>query len=117
MQILLFLAEESEAMIAKQIRWVERACWSKAALPSIADALFCPAADVDWPDAVADEIPLVIKAFGDFPWHVDDLVEEAPELCSAIAERNLYNGFIVSLSKRKFLKTARSLPTPDPQAY
>jgi len=109
MQILLALDEDSEALLAKQIRRVERACWSKAALLAMADVLAAQAGDADWPSVVATEIGIAVKAFADFPWHVDDLVAGAPELYAAIVEHDPDGGFAGALSKRQFAKICKTV--------
>ena len=109
MQILFSLADDSEALLAKQIRRVERPCWSKGALLAIADTLSSNAGDEDWPALVSAEIRLVIAAFQDFPWHVDDLIAQAPDLYAAVIERNPDSGFETALSKREFVKICKTI--------
>jgi len=109
MQILLALDEDSEALLAKQIRRVERACWSKGALLAMAESLAAGIDDGDWPAAVEAEVGMVIKAFENFPWHVDDLVDQASDLYAAINERNPESGLADALSKRQFAKICKTV--------
>ena len=55
-------------------------------------------------------------AYAHLPWHLPDLVEQAPELHERVLDRVTSGGFGASVSKRAFAKPARRLSKASSQS-
>lgn len=104
--ILFALSDEDEALLEKFDHRVSSTCWSKAALLTIADVL---AALPDAPTDVNETISTAVDAFQRFPWRVEDLVDQAPDLYQAVKERNADDSFADAVSKRAFMKICKDI--------
>ena len=104
--ILFQLEPGDEDILDKVNHRISPSCWSKAALLAIADALNGGEADAE---AVSATLATARAAFERFPWRLQDLVEQAPDLYQAV--RDLDNGetFAAAVSKRQFVKIAKEI--------
>ena len=112
-EILFALDEAEEELLETHTVGVERACWTRAALGAIADVLVRSEAEIkasgEWRDAVEETLATAKAAFGDFPWHLPDLVDQAPELHAEILARVTGDGFEGAVSKRAFAKACKAI--------
>lgn len=112
-EILFALDEDDEKLLETYTANVQRACWTKAALGAIAEILIRhdrKAADrQDWPAVINDTLSTARDAFARFPWHLPDLVEQAPELHATLIDRIGGAGFAGAISKRAFAKACRAI--------
>lgn len=115
--ILFALGEDDEAILERYSVNVSRACWSKAALLAIAEAVSRLGNDGLAPDdavrRVHDAISTARDAFSRFPWNLDALVEQAPELHALIVEQcpdpALCDVLVNALGKRAFVKMCKDI--------
>ncbi len=107
------LDEDSEALLVKFNKLISPVCWSKAALLAIADVVkrrvSAGAADDGMEDEVRTAIALAIKAFERFPWHLSELVEQAPDLYQAVLEACPSTAFAERVTKRSLVKMCREI--------
>lgn len=112
-EILFALDEADEDLLETYTTDVQRACWTKAGLAAIAEALVREgqaAADrADWPAVIADTLGTARDAFARFPWHLPDLAEQAPELHANVMDRIRGDAFAGAMSKRSFAKACRAV--------
>lgn len=97
------LGDADEALIEKFDHRVSPTCWSKAALLAIADTV---ARGEDAGDIAAharETVQTARDAFARFPWKLEELVEQAPDLYQAILDHGT-EGVEGALSKRAFVK-------------
>ena len=112
-EILFALDEDEEKLLETYTANVQRACWTRAGLSAIAEALVRyerAAADRDdWPAVIEDTLSTAKGAFAKFPWHLPDLVEQAPDLHANVMDRIGGAGFSSAISKRTFAKACRAI--------
>lgn len=116
-EILFALGDDDEELLDTHTADVRRECWTRAALSAIADVLVRReaeiAAAVDWRMAVEDTLASAKAAFENFPWHLPDLVEQAPDLHAEIVNRltggETADGFEGAVSKRAFAKACKAV--------
>ena len=112
-EILFALGEDDEELLETHTVNVERACWTKAALSAIAEVLVRREAEIkagaEWRDVVEDTLAAAKAAFADFPWHLPDLVEQAPDLHAEVLERVTGEGFEAAVSRRAFAKLCKAV--------
>ena len=82
--ILIALDDDDESILDRYTANVSHACWTKAAL-------------------------LARDAFSSFPWNLDALVDEAPELYALIVEKCPDDNLRTALSKRAFVKMCKDI--------
>jgi len=112
-EILFALGDDDEELLETHTVGVERACWTKAALSAIAEMLVrrevAIKAGAEWQQVVEDTLEAAKQAFADFPWHLPDLVEQAPDLHAEVLERVTGAGFEAAVSKRAFAKLCKAV--------
>ncbi|MCB2102591.1 MAG: hypothetical protein KDE22_17065 [Rhodobacterales bacterium] len=104
------LDEDDEALLDKYNNRITRDCWSKAALLTLADVVAerCAENPADVAAVVADVFHQGKSAFQAFPWHLPDLVDQAPDLYAIIAVRLDDAQFADPLGKRAFVKLCKA---------
>jgi len=111
--ILFALDEDDEKLLETYTANVQRACWTKAGLGAIADLLVRHDREAaerdDWPTVIEETLSTARDAFARFPWHLPDLVEQAPDLHAAVMDRIGGDGFAGAVSKRAFAKVCRAI--------
>jgi len=111
-EILFALDEDDEKLLETYTANVQRACWTKAGLGAIAELLVRhdrkAAGPGDWPTAIEETLVTARDAFARFPWHLPDLVEQAPDLHETVLGR-IGDGFAGAVSKRAFAKACRAI--------
>jgi len=111
--ILFALGDADEAILERYTVQVSQACWTKAALLAIAEVIVRIGNEGLAPlEAVQRVFETVITArdsFAMFPWHLDALVEQAPELYALIMEKCPDEALCASLSKRAFAKMCKDV--------
>jgi len=113
--ILFSLDEDDEQLLERYTQNVERACWTKAALLAIVEILtqLSKSGDLgggkDLESVVSDTIKRARDAFSSFPWHLEELVEQAPDLYAHIQEQCPDEDLCAQLSKRTFIKICKSI--------
>lgn len=111
-EILFALNEDDEKLLETYTINVQRACWTKAGLSAISEVLVRherAAADRgDWTEVIKDTLSTARDAFEKFPWHLPDLVEQAPDLHANLMDR-IGDGFSGAMSKRTFAKACRAI--------
>jgi len=111
-EILFALDEDDEKLLETYTANVQRACWTKAGLGAIAELLIRhdrdAAAGGDWPATIEETLATARDAFARFPWHLPDLVEQAPDLHETIMDR-IGGDFAGAVSKRAFAKVCRAI--------
>jgi hypothetical protein len=106
--ILFSLGEENEALLEKYDDQISKACWTKAALLAIADIITDKNSD-NWSDDAPILIASAVTAFERFPWQINELIEQAPDLYQAIYERRPDGEFAAGVSKRAFVKFCKAV--------
>jgi hypothetical protein len=111
-EILFALDEDEEELLETYTTNVSHACWSKAALSAIAEVLVrsqeVVAQGGDWTAVVERTLLSATAAYAHFPWHLPDLVEQAPELHATVLERVSCGDFDTAISKRTFAKLCKA---------
>lgn len=113
--ILFSLNEDDEKLLERYTVNVERACWTKAALLAIVEILtklsqsgaFTDSDDLE--TVIAQTIKQARDAFSMFPWHLEQLVEQAPDLFAQIQEQCPHEDLCENMTKRTFLKICKSI--------
>ncbi len=112
-EILFALDEADEELLETHTLDVERACWTKAALGAIAEVMVRREAEIkagaEWREAVEETLAAAKVAFADFPWHLPDLVEQAPDLHAEVLARVTGDAFEGAVSKRAFAKLCKAV--------
>ena len=110
--ILFALGEDEVALLEIYTKNVERACWTKAGLTAVADVIMVRLADGDmegdWQDHIEAAITTARDAFADFPWHLPDLVDQAPDLFEALNDQ-MCDDLPAGLTKRNFTKLCKKV--------
>lgn len=115
--ILFALSEQDEAILERYTSHVSRACWTKAALLAIVEVVSRLGRDEITPDPAPDHalervqetIRTARTAFSRFPWSLDALVEQAPELYALIVEACPDAALCDALGKRAFVKMCKDI--------
>jgi len=112
--ILFRLGEDDEALLERFTYQVSDVCWTKAALKAIAQALAakadaCTGDGDDMTTGIEQALAMALKAFARFPWHIDELIEQAPALHQAVLETDGSGAFAAAFPKRAFAKLCSSL--------
>lgn len=102
------LGDEAEALIEKYDHRISSLCWSKAALLAIADVVARSEAGGDTADQAREALTTARDAFERFPWKLDEIVEQAPDLYRAILDQST-NPLDAVLSKRAFVKICKDV--------
>lgn len=110
-EILFALDGDDEALLETYTANVQRACWTRAGLGAIAEVLVRheAAGRDDWPAVIEDTLAAARGAFARFPWHLPDLVEQAPDLHASVMDRIGGGGFSGAVSKRTFAKACKAV--------
>ncbi|MDP6708212.1 MAG: hypothetical protein QF893_17855 [Alphaproteobacteria bacterium] len=112
-EILFALDDDDEALLETHAANAERACWTKAALNAITEVLVRyerAAVDRgDWPAVIENTLSTARHAFARFPWHLPDLVEQAPDLYANLMDRVGGDGLSGAMSKRTFAKVCKAI--------
>ncbi|MDA1090496.1 MAG: hypothetical protein O3A85_09320 [Proteobacteria bacterium] len=107
------LDEDNEALLVRFNKLISPVCWSKAALLAIAEVVrrrvAGGTADGDMEAEVGAAIALAIKAFEQFPWHLSELVEQAPDLYQAVLDACPSTAFADQISKRRLVKMCKDI--------
>jgi len=109
--ILFSLGEENEALLEKYDDQVSKDCWTRAALLAIAEIITAKNSK-NWSHDAPDLIGAAVAAFKPFPWQINELVEQAPDLYQAIYEHDPDGAFATDVSKRAFAKFCKSVAYP-----
>lgn len=111
--ILFALGDADEDILERYSAHVSRVCWTKAALLAIVEVVsrlghqnFTPEEVVE---RVHDTIGGARDAFLRFPWSLDELVEQAPDLYTLIQEKCPDAALCDALSKRAFVKMCKDI--------
>jgi len=111
--ILFSLSEEDEEALELCDAQVSRECWTKAALLAIAEVVGRigegGAAPDDAEQQLYDAIRTARAAFERFPWHMEELVEQAPGLYTLIQEQCSSPQLCDRITKRAFLKACKEI--------
>ena len=113
--ILFSLSDEDEQLLERYTQNVERACWTKAALLAIVQILTRLSKSGDLPPGddlesiVFETIKSARDSFSSFPWHLEELVEQAPDLYAQIQEQCPDEDMCEQISKRGFVKICKSI--------
>lgn len=109
--ILFALGDDNEALIEQYDDQVSRDCWTKAALLAIAEVVGRPApVDDEDPEAhLLTTVRTARDAFARFPWRLDALVEQAPNLYAQILEQCSDPERFERVSKRAFVKVCKTV--------
>ena len=111
--ILLALDDADEAILERYTVQVSQACWTKAALLAICEVVTRIAnADLSSEEAVMrvyETVSIARDAFSMFPWRLDALVEEAPELYALIVEKCPDEALCQAFNKRAFIKMCKDI--------
>lgn len=110
--ILFALSDDDEEALEVCDARVSRACWTKAALLAIVDVVMRISPSTSSKDAVRelyDVIETARDAFSNFPWCLEELVEQAPGLYDLIIERCDTPELCNAVSKRSFLKACKTI--------
>ena len=107
--ILFALDEEEEKLLERFTAKISHICWSKAALMAISDALTREAKSGGEAAEMTHRVMATARdAFRRFPWKLEEMIEQAPDLYQLIAE-NAPEDFSSSLSKRQFTKICKDV--------
>ena len=112
-EILFALDEDDERLLETYTANVQRSCWTRAGLSAIAEILVRQERDAagraDWAALIEETLSTARDAFARFPWHLPDLVEQAPELHETVIDRLGGGGFAGAMSKRTFAKACKAI--------
>ncbi|NQV47836.1 MAG: hypothetical protein HQ504_08650 [Rhodospirillaceae bacterium] len=100
--ILFALGSDAEKLLERYTYRVSPDCWSRASLLAIADALVAGGAP-------EDTIRTAKNAFALFPWRLEELVEQAPDLYQAVLVSTPDDSFEQAFSKRAFVKICKQV--------
>ncbi len=106
--ILFSLGEDNEALLEKYDDQVSKDCWNRAALLAIAGLLTAKSSK-KWMHNAPALIGSAVAAFERFPWQVNELVAQAPELYREVCENDPNRTFTTIISKRAFAKFCKSV--------
>jgi hypothetical protein len=106
--ILFSLGEDNEALLEKYDDQVSKDCWNRAALLAIAGLLTAKSSK-KWMHNAPALIGSAVAAFERFPWQVNELVAQAPELYREVCENDPSRTFTTIVSKRAFAKFCKSV--------
>jgi hypothetical protein len=110
--ILFALSEEEEKLLETHTTGVERACWTRAGLVAVTGILIERLASAEqqgsWASLVEQTIATAKDAFADFPWHLPDLVDQAPDLHASLVDQ-MEGDLPQDLSKRAFVKICKTV--------
>jgi hypothetical protein len=111
--ILFALGDADEDILERYSANVSRVCWTKAALLAIVEVVSrLGQQNLSLEDAVErvhDTIRAAREAFSRFPWSLDELVEQAPDLYALIQEKCPDAALCDALSKRAFVKMCKDI--------
>jgi len=111
--ILFSLSEEDEEALELCDAQVSRECWTKAALLAIAEVVgrigVGGVAPDDAEQQLYDAIRTARAAFERFPWHMEELVDQAPGLYALIQEQCPSPQLCDRITKRAFLKACKEI--------
>lgn len=115
--ILFALSDEDEEILERHSANVSQICWTKAALLAIIEVVGRLSTtgkdkniDADEMEArVFETIRTAREAFAHFPWHLDELVDQAPDLYALIQENCPRDDLCEKISKRAFVKVCKSI--------
>ncbi len=111
------LDDDSEALLERFNDRLSPICWSKAALLAIAEAVqrlaTSDAPEDDLEGHVRAAIAQAKEAFERFPWHLSELVEQAPDLYQAVLEACPDTAFAGRVSKRSLVNICKDIAYGD----
>ena len=111
--ILFALGDADEEILEHYTAHVSRACWTKAALLAIVEVVVRLQGQGLSPDAAIQHVHRSVhtarSAFSRFPWNLDELVEQAPELHALIVEQCPDAALCDALGKRAFVKMCKDI--------
>lgn len=111
--ILFALGDADEDVLERYTVQVSRACWTKAALLAIAQTVVSLNDEDGESEHVVRRIHEAIAtardAFSMFPWSLDELVEQAPDLYALIVEQRPDETLPNALGKRAFVKMCKDI--------
>lgn len=111
--ILFSLGEEDEEALELCDAQVSRECWTKAALLAIVEVVGRIGAGGAAPDDAEQQLYDAIRtaraAFEHFPWHMEELVDQAPGLYALIQEQCVSSELCDRITKRAFLKACKEI--------
>lgn len=111
--ILFALGPADEELLERYTTRVSHACWTKAALLAIAEVVG-RLKDAGVPPEEAVErlygtVRTARDAFARFPWRLDELVEQAPDLYDLIVEQCPDAALCEHMNKRAFSKMCKEI--------
>jgi len=111
--ILFSLSDEDEEALELCDAQVSHDCWTKAALLAIAEVVGRIGQKKTLTDDAEERVFATIKvardAFEHFPWHLEGLVEQAPDLYALIQEQCPNPVLCERISKRAFIKACKDI--------
>ena len=111
--LLFSLDDEDEEALELCDGQVSRECWTKAALLAIAEVVGRIGEGGAVPDDAEQQLYDAIRtarlAFERFPWHMEELVDQAPGLYTLIQEQYPSPQLCERISKRAFLKACKEI--------
>ncbi len=110
--ILFSLDDDDEEALELCNAQVSRTCWTKAALMAIGEVVG-RIAEGGVPDDAEEQLYNCIRtardAFAHFPWHLEELVEQAPDLYGLIQEQCEDPQLCKLITKRSFVKACKEI--------
>jgi hypothetical protein len=111
--ILFALGDADEEILEHYTAHVSRACWTKAALLAIVEVVVRLKDQGLSPNDAVQHVYQAIhtarRAFSRFPWNLDELVEQAPDLHALIVEQCPDAVLCDALGKRAFVKMCKDI--------
>lgn len=111
--ILFSLSDEDEEALELCDSQVSRDCWTKAALMAIVEVVGRISQQADRAADAEQQLYATIRtardAFQRFPWHLEGLVEQAPDLYAQIQQQCPDPELCDRISKRAFVKVCKDI--------
>ena len=111
--ILFSLNDDDEEALELCDAQVSRDCWTKAALMAIVDVVGRIGRDDKSSDdsvtQIYDTVRAARNAFGQFPWNLEELVDQAPLLYDLIQEQCPDPVMCERITKRAFVKVCKDI--------
>lgn len=111
--ILFALSDEDEDALELCNDQISRDCWTKAALLAIVEVVGRIADDGASPEDAEQQLYDTVRtardAFQHFPWHLQGLVEQAPDLYAEIQDQCPDPELCSRISKRAFMKVCKEI--------
>lgn len=111
--ILFSLNDEDEEALELCDAQVSRDCWTKAALMAIVDVVGRIGRESNSTEdaevQLYDTVRTARNAFGQFPWNLEELVDQAPNLYDLIQDECPDTEMCERITKRAFMKVCKDI--------